>query len=158
MTLWPAPPSHWRFSRRPLRSESSTLAFISSSPGLLFIVTNYDEFLPGPDERGAFRRGQITDGTFYFCDASGAASPRGRFQSGFARTTRAAGLRRRVEWVSFARRRRSFCPGARRLGTDGMGPRPPSFPASHDVATARDSFLGHGRVAHGLECERRRAE
>ncbi len=36
-----------------------------------------------------------------------------------------------------------------------MGSRSAAFPAGHDAATARDSVLGYGGLAHGLECERR---
>ncbi len=63
-----------------------------------------------------------------------------------------------LERFSFACGRFPFHPGARRLGTHRVEPRPALFRADDDAAAARDSLLGHGGVAHGVECERRRAQ
>ncbi len=73
-----------------------------------------------------------------------------------ARTNRTARVSRRPERFSFARRGCRLHPGARRLGTHRVGPRPPAFPRSDHAPAALDPLLGHGGVAHGLERERRR--
>ena len=79
-------------------------------------------------------------------------------QSRFARTDRAARIHRGLERISRAGRGYLVHSSARRLGTHRLAARPAFVSTSHDLATARHSFLGHGRLAHGLEREHGRDE
>src|SRR6266487_4187055 len=60
----------------------------------------------------------------------------------------------RPERIPFDRRRYAFHSSACRMGADRVGPRAVVVSARNHTAAARNFILGHGGMAHGLECER----
>src|SRR5262249_61621623 len=73
------------------------------------------------------------------------------YKSRFARKTRATRFHCRAERLSRGSCRFSFHRSARRLGTNGMGPRFVLVSTGDNIAASRPALLGHGRLALALE-------
>src|SRR5438445_3177199 len=71
------------------------------------------------------------------------------------RKNRTARVHRRAQRVPRDAGGFSLHRSARGLGTHGMGARPVFVSASHNFTAACPAVLGHGRLAYGLECQRR---
>ena len=105
-----------------------------------------------------FWRIEISDGAQPLVATQAGLLPWCRTRSRSARADWTAQFSRSPEWIPLVGRGRALHPGTRGLGTDGVGPRAFVVSPGHHLAATRDFVLGHGRVAHGLERQRRGAE
>src|SRR5256885_6695438 len=157
MRLSPAWRFRWRCSPKPRCSGFFTPRSTRSRPCLCFTAKSYESFTLRIGNAFRFWRDETASRASDFTPTSTVAVCRYR-KSRSSRKNRTARLRCRAERVSRDAGRFSFYPGARRLGTDGMGPGFVFVSTSHHFATACPDVLGRGGVAYGLERERGRDE